>query len=77
MGTDHMKLIKMLQYIEYIIVGIVVYLYFSFVFPILPGLDYFGIHAQGATAFIVLISTLSAVLYINFIAIRRLRVKGR
>jgi polyferredoxin len=77
MGTDKMNLIKIHQYLEYIIIGIFVYFYFSFVFPILPGLNYSDFRGQEGGIFIVVIFVMSAILYVNSIAIRRLRAKGR
>jgi hypothetical protein len=72
-----MEVIKIHQYLEYTVIGIIVYFYFSFVFPDIPGLNYSGFHGQEGGLFIVLISVLSVILYVNSIAIRRIRAKGR
>jgi hypothetical protein len=77
MGTDTMSLKKILIYLEYILVGAFVYLLFSIWLPVLPALYYPSIHGQGAAAFIIVIFTLSVTLYVNSIAIRRLRAKER
>jgi|GEM_PF-4123394 hypothetical protein len=77
MGTDNMEIIKIHTYLEYAMIGIFLYLLFSLVVPVLPAFYYPGIHVQGETAFLVVIIALSVSLYVNSIAIQRLKAKKR
>lgn len=77
MDNDAMRLIKILIYLQYTLTAVSVYLLISVVLQVLPALYYPGIHGEGAFAFFFVIITLSAALYVNSIAIHRLKEKNK